>query len=96
MLGGDLIDLGAARHINEKSGHGRWPDGHKLVERLLHANGRSVSVGRAAESPVRRSLSVVGTPENDHGSLGLNSERQTQRFTAEPMPSHPADPLMQK
>jgi predicted alpha/beta hydrolase family esterase len=39
--GGDLIDLGAARHIDEKPGHGPWPDGHKLVERLLHANGRS-------------------------------------------------------
>jgi predicted alpha/beta hydrolase family esterase len=36
--GSELIDLGAAGHINEKSGYGPWPDGHELVERLLHVN----------------------------------------------------------
>ena len=53
-----------------------------------------VSVDGAAESPARRSISVSDSG-NDHGSLGLNSERQTQRFAAR-LPSHPADPLMQK
>ena len=33
--GSELIDLGVAGHINEKSGYGPWPDAHKLVERLL-------------------------------------------------------------
>ncbi len=36
----ELIDLGAAGHINEKSGYGPWLDGHKFLERLLHTNGR--------------------------------------------------------
>jgi predicted alpha/beta hydrolase family esterase len=36
----ELIDLGAAGHINEKSGYGPWLDGHKFVDRLLHTNGR--------------------------------------------------------
>lgn len=36
--GSELIDLGAAGHINEKSGYGPWPDGDELVDRLLLAN----------------------------------------------------------
>lgn len=36
--GSEFIDLGAAGHINEKSGYGLWPEGHELVERLLHVN----------------------------------------------------------
>jgi len=33
--GGELVDIGAAGHINTGSGHGPWPDGLALLERWL-------------------------------------------------------------
>lgn len=35
--GSELINAGAAGHIETKSGYGPWPDGHLLLERLLHS-----------------------------------------------------------
>lgn len=32
--GSDFVDLGHAGHINDKSGHGPWPEGLALLERL--------------------------------------------------------------
>lgn len=33
--GAELVDAGAAGHINTASGHGPWPQGRLLLERLL-------------------------------------------------------------
>ena len=44
--GSELIDLGAAGHVNEKCGYGPWLDGHELVERLLRGKSDPVSVDR--------------------------------------------------
>jgi len=33
--GGDLIDIGAAGHINAASGVGQWRRGHELLQTLL-------------------------------------------------------------
>ena len=32
--GADLVEIGAAGHINPESGHGEWPEGEALLERL--------------------------------------------------------------
>jgi hypothetical protein len=42
--GSELVDLGAAGHINVASGCGPWPDGLRFVSRLL----RRIEEGRAA------------------------------------------------
>ena len=33
--GAELVDAGAAGHINTASGHGPWPEGRHVLERLL-------------------------------------------------------------
>ncbi|CAN7142442.1 alpha/beta hydrolase [Phenylobacterium sp. LjRoot225] len=33
--GADLVDLGAAGHINVESGHGPWPEGQTLLDPLI-------------------------------------------------------------
>ena len=35
--GSELVDIGAAGHICTDSGHGAWPEGRQVLERLLHA-----------------------------------------------------------
>jgi predicted alpha/beta hydrolase family esterase len=35
--GATLVDLGEVGHLNPASGHGAWPDGHGLIERLAAA-----------------------------------------------------------
>lgn len=33
--GSEFVDIGSAGHINTESGHGAWPEGVRLLERLL-------------------------------------------------------------
>jgi predicted alpha/beta hydrolase family esterase len=49
VWGADLVDLGAAGHINAESGYGPWPDGLALLERLASAPTRSRRVARHAQ-----------------------------------------------
>jgi hypothetical protein len=55
--GADLVDLGAAGHINVASGHGPWPYGHELVRLLRgvrpeaeHRSWQPPSRSRSAEA----------------------------------------------
>lgn len=50
----EFINLGAAGHINAESGHGPWPEGRLLVERLkTQAEFRS-AIGKGCHRQVRR------------------------------------------
>jgi predicted alpha/beta hydrolase family esterase len=35
ILGSDLVDAGDAGHLNAESGHGAWPQGERLLEKLI-------------------------------------------------------------
>jgi predicted alpha/beta hydrolase family esterase len=35
LWGSELVDLGAVGHINVDSGHGHWPEGWELLDKLL-------------------------------------------------------------
>jgi excisionase family DNA binding protein len=51
--GADLVEVGAAGHINADSGHGEWPEGQILLERLRRAadgEGPMVTLSHAAEA----------------------------------------------
>lgn len=39
LWGSELVDLGPVGHINIASGHGGWPEGHRLLGRLLDRAG---------------------------------------------------------
>ncbi len=43
-LGSGFIDLGAAGHINGESGYGAWPEGERLLDRLLSVPALDVEV----------------------------------------------------
>jgi uncharacterized protein len=55
LWGSDLIDVGAQGHINIASGHGRWPLGYKLLERL---KSRSETATRAKHRALPRPSKV--------------------------------------
>jgi predicted alpha/beta hydrolase family esterase len=69
VWGGDLINLGAAGHINSEAGFGPWPDGLALLERLRRAaefrqaSERLAAWNLAQSFPTRRSLQ----PRRRHG-----------------------------
>ncbi|OLP46004.1 RBBP9/YdeN family alpha/beta hydrolase [Rhizobium oryziradicis] len=49
LWGSDLIDIGAQGHVNIQSGHGRWPLGYTLLERL---KSRAESAKRSQNHPL--------------------------------------------
>ncbi|WP_137154686.1 alpha/beta hydrolase [Rhizobium sp. FKL33] len=49
-LNGGFVDLGRAGHINISSGHGRWPAGYRLAQRLENADRRLFAQSFAAAS----------------------------------------------
>jgi uncharacterized protein len=62
----DLIDAGDAGHINAESGHGDWPEGLALLERLRRKGGSfplAPRQTRVPDRPVPRTL-INRTPTN--------------------------------
>ncbi|MDH6265701.1 putative alpha/beta hydrolase family esterase [Rhizobium sp. SG_E_25_P2] len=49
-LNGDFVDLGHAGHININSGHGSWPAGYRLAQRLEDGGRRILAQAFAAAS----------------------------------------------
>jgi hypothetical protein len=49
-LNGAFVDLGHAGHINIQSGHGRWPAGYRLAQRVESADRRMLAQSFAAAS----------------------------------------------
>jgi len=55
-----LIDLGNAGHINVASGHGAWPEGRLLVDRLAGRQTRPFLIAnRQPDRPVRPDDAII-------------------------------------
>jgi hypothetical protein len=59
MWDASLIDLGNAGHVNIVSGHGPWPDGRLLVDRLAGRTTRPFLIASRDISPPSQSLPLV-------------------------------------
>lgn len=65
LWGSDLIDVGAQGHINTQSGHGRWPLGYKILERLKSRAGTIKRGHNHHPSLVSQSYDISAAPKLD-------------------------------
>jgi len=68
MWEAELVDLGNAGHINVASGHGPWPEGRLLVDRVAGRVTRPFLISNRPENGSAKSRALIAAERGNRAS----------------------------